>query len=110
MSVGSETHSQATKFGQMANFLIGYDIRAKDRLQRVHRKMLCFAVPIQYSVFMLTGNDAELEKCLNAVKPLIDKKEDDLRCYRLPARGIKARLGTAVLPEGIFFTGMPSAL
>ena len=110
MCVESATPSRETRFEQMASFLIGYDIRAKDRLQRVHRKMLCFAVPIQYSVFMLTGNDAELEKCLNAVKPLIDKKEDDLRFYRLPARGIKARLGSAVLPEGIFFTGMPSAL
>ena len=94
----------------MANFLIGYDIRTKARLQRVHRKMLCYAIPIQYSVFMLIGNDSDLEKCLSAIMPLINKKEDDLRCYRLPARGIKARLGRAIFPEGIILSEMPSCL
>ena len=94
----------------MAYYLIGYDICCPKRLQRVHRKMLRLAVPIQYSVFLLTGSERDLEQCLAELKPLINDREDDLRCYRLPSTGYKARLGTAVLPEGIFFTALPSAL
>ncbi len=93
----------------MAHYLIGYDIRSPKRLQRVHRKLLRFATPIQLSVFLLEGSQTDAELCLAALKPLIDK-EDDLRCYRLPNSGFKARLGTAVLPEGIIFTAIPSTL
>ena len=93
----------------MAYFLIGYDIRSPKRLQRVHRKLLRFAMPIQYSVFLLSGSEADANLCLSELKPLIEK-EDDLRCYRLPGSGFKAHLGHASLPEGIFFSAIPSAV
>lgn len=93
----------------MAYYLIGYDIRSPQRLQRVHRKLLRFATPIQYSVFLLSGSENDAKHCLSELEPLI-KKEDDLRCYRIPGTGFKARLGSAVLPEGIFFSAIPSAI
>lgn len=99
-----------TKGIAMPYFLIGYDIRSPRRLQRIHRKLLCFAIPIQYSVFLFTGTEESVKHCLSVLKPLLNEREDDLRCYRLPASGVKARLGTAVLPEGIFYTELPSGL
>ncbi|MDR1828342.1 MAG: CRISPR-associated endonuclease Cas2, partial [Methylobacteriaceae bacterium] len=91
----------------MATFVIGYDIRNPRRLQRVHKAMLNHATPIEYSVFVLEGNRRAAEKCMLHACRLINPKEDDLRCYRLPARGIQIRLGKPSLPEGIIWTGLP---
>jgi hypothetical protein len=33
---------------------------------------------------------------------LIDKREDDVRAYRLPVNGWRATLGNAMLPEDIW--------
>ena len=93
----------------MPDYLIGYDIRSKLRLQKVHRVMMGCAVPIQYSIFFLTGCQEDLQKCIAAVKPLL-KPVDDLRCYHLPSSGFRARLGTSVLPEGLFYSDLPKEL
>ena len=91
----------------MADYLIGYDIRDKTRLQRLHRKMLRFAVPIQYSVFLFTGTEDALKDCVNAVKTSLDERFDDLRCYKLPPNGFRVRLGVPVLPQGLFYSELP---
>lgn len=93
----------------MPDYLIGYDIRSQRRLQKVHRLMMGHAVPIQYSIFLLTGTQEELQRCIEAVKPVL-KPEDDLRCYRLPSSGFRARLGPAVFPEGLFYSDLPKEL
>jgi hypothetical protein len=41
---------------------------------------------------------------------LMDKDEDDVRCYPLPARGLQARIGRATLPGGIQWTGLPAGI
>lgn len=48
----------------MSTYLIGYDIRNARRLQRVHRKLLAAAMPLEYSVFLFVGSD---EGCLRSV-------------------------------------------
>jgi CRISPR-associated protein Cas2 len=94
----------------MAIFVIGYDIRDQYRLQRVRRAMLRHAAPIEYSIYVLEGSMQSAERCMQEISRLIDPKEDDLRCYPLPARGIRFRLGKPVLPEGIVWTGLPSGI
>lgn len=94
----------------MPDYLIGYDVRKRSRLQKIHRKMMGYAVPVQYSIFLFTGTDTELKECIAAVKPILDLKVDDLRCYRLPTQGFRGRLGTAVLPEGVFYGALPPEL
>lgn len=91
------------------SFVIGYDIADPRRLQRVHRLMCRFATPIEYSIFLLVGSVAQKDRCLLQVAHLIKAGEDDVRCYPLPARGYQNRVGRSSLPEGIQWTGLPSA-
>lgn len=91
-------------------FVIGYDIADPPRLQRVHREMCRHAAPLEYSVFLLVGSDADKDRCLARMAALIVPKEDDVRCYALPARGFQGRIGRASLPAGIQWTGLPAGL
>jgi CRISPR-associated protein Cas2 len=92
----------------MREYIICYDIRNPKRLNRLHRYLLKHAIPIQYSVFLFSGDDRNLQRCLDAAAPLIDPKEDDLRTYPLPARGLKVRMGRPTLPEGILWSSLPA--
>ena len=89
-------------------WLIGYDITSPRRLGRVHRCMVNHATPLEYSVFLFIGSVSGLAACLAEVGALIDTREDDVRCYALPIRGLQERLGRATLPEGIQWTGLPT--
>ncbi|GHU27445.1 CRISPR-associated endoribonuclease Cas2 2 [Betaproteobacteria bacterium] len=89
------------------NTIICYDIADPKRLVRLYRYLLKQAVPIQYSVFLFEGDDRQLRACLETAAEQIDKKEDDLRAYPLPQRGLKARVGRPVLPEGILWGALP---
>lgn len=91
-------------------FIIGYDIANPRRLQRVHREMCKFATPLEYSVFLLVGDQRVKKSCLRKMALLIDANEDDVRCYPLPARGFQGRVGRASLPAGIQWTGLPTEI
>jgi len=91
----------------MNSYLIGYDIVSRRRLARVYRKLCGIATPVQYSVFLLTCDRHALLARLETVLACVDLGEDDLRVYRLPARGPRCRLGRARLPEGIVWTVDP---
>lgn len=93
----------------MSDYVICYDISDPKRLGRVFRALKKRALPLQYSVFLFTGDERALERCMADIARLIDEKEDDLRAYPLPKRGFKARLGKATLPEGIQWSGLPAA-
>jgi CRISPR-associated endonuclease Cas2 len=90
-------------------FVIGYDISEPKRLQKVYRVMLRHATPIGFSVFVLEGSAHAARQCMKDVSRLIKPDEDDLRCYPLPKRGARFRMGRAALPEGIIWTGLPSS-
>ncbi|WP_292975829.1 CRISPR-associated endonuclease Cas2 [Nitrosomonas sp.] len=92
----------------MSDFVICYDISHPRRLARLYRYLLKHAVPLQYSVFLFNGDDRQLECCMQKAIELIDEKEDDLRVYPLPSRGLKARIGQPALPEGIQWSGLPT--
>ena len=94
----------------MGTYIIGYDIANPRRLCRIHRMMKKHGLPIQYSIFMLEGNEVAVQRCLDAVLPLMNPKEDDIRCYLLPQRGQQFRIGKPVLPEGIIWTGLPATI
>jgi CRISPR-associated protein Cas2 len=92
------------------HWIIGYDIAHPGRLGRIHRTMVSRATPIEYSVFLFCGTEKALQECLSVVEDLMDKRADDVRCYPLPARGLRERIGKATLPEGIQWTGLPANL
>lgn len=91
----------------MSSYLVGYDIKSPRRLARTYRKLCGIATPIQYSVFLLDCERHLLVDRLRAVVECIDATEDDLRVYRLTARGPRLRIGRARLPQGIVWTGDP---
>lgn len=91
----------------MAAYLIAYDITHPRRLARVHRALRKTAMPIEYSVFYAEMDPRQIVCLLVELATLIDPASDDLRCYPLPARGLKIRLGRATLPAGIHYTGLP---
>ena len=88
-------------------YLIGYDISDEKRLQSIHKKMVKYATPIQYSIFLLDGTQKELQSCIEDVLTVLNKKQDDLRVYPLPTNGKQWQLGKTVLPEGIIWTALP---
>ncbi len=93
----------------MSDYLICYDIRCPRRLARIHRTLKRQAMALQYSVFLFSGPAQQLERCLAALESLMDQKEDDIRAYPLPRRGLRLCQGRPLLPEGIYWSGLPQA-
>ncbi|HHT7876886.1 TPA: CRISPR-associated endonuclease Cas2 [Pasteurella multocida] len=89
---------------------MGYDISDEKRLVRIHKVMLKYATPIQYSVFLFEGIPSRLEACVKEVFALMHKKEDDVRIYPIPNRGKQWIMGKRALPEGIIWTALPHYL
>lgn len=89
-------------------FVVCYDIANPRRLGRLHRFLRKRAVSLQYSVFLFVGDDRQLDRLMADAEQLIHAREDDLRAYPLPSRGLKARLGRPALAEGIQWSGMPA--
>ena len=85
----------------MSDYIICYDITNRRRLGRVHSLLKKHAVPVQYSLFLFTGTDAQLQQCLDLLQAIMDQHTDDIRAYPLPERGYRVSLGQATLPEGI---------
>jgi CRISPR-associated protein Cas2 len=92
----------------MGHYIICYDISNPKRLNHLHRYLVKRAMLIQYSIFLFSGDERQLQRCLEGAVRLIDAGEDDLRAYPLPARGLKVRIGCPVLPEGIYWSEMPA--
>ena len=94
----------------MRAWLMAYDITDRRRLLRVYHRMKRHAMAIEYSVFWLEGTPADRLRCLREVVPLLSLAHDDLRVYSVPSRGLRFRLGRAVLPDGITWSGLPAGL
>lgn len=90
-------------------YLIGYDISDRKRLQRIYKKMVEYATPIQYSIFLFEGDQNELNVCINKILEIFNQKEDDLRIYPLPQYGKQWLFGKSILPEGIIWTALPQS-
>ena len=88
-------------------YLICYDISCPRRLSRIHRCLRRHAIALQYSVFLFEGTAERLERCLDELRALMDEREDDIRAYPLPRRGLRLRIGPATLPGGIHWSGLP---
>jgi CRISPR-associated protein Cas2 len=88
-------------FSEQRSWLVAYDVANPRRLGRVHRYLKRHAIPVQYSVFVMRGNEWMLRQVLEGIEERIDPGEDDVRAYHLPNRCEVAMLGSQHLPEGI---------
>ncbi len=91
----------------MPDYIVCYDITDPRRLGRIHRLLKKRALAVQYSVFLFTGTEAQLERCLADLNRLMDPRHDDIRAYPLPERGLRLLVGPSTLPDGIFWTQLP---
>lgn len=92
----------------MADYIICYDIANPRRLGRIHRVLKKQALAVQYSVFLFSGTEAQLQRCLEQLQALMDERHDDIRAYPLPRRGLRLVLGASPLPEGIVLGSLPT--
>jgi CRISPR-associated protein Cas2 len=82
-------------------YLIAYDIANPRRLGRVHRVLKKQGLPVQYSVFTVVLRRKSLLTLLESLKLIIHSKEDDIRCYRLPAETKTVCLGKQMFPKDV---------
>ena len=91
----------------MSDYIICYDIANPRRLGRIHRALKKQATAVQYSVFLFSGTEEQLQRGLAQLQHLMDPHQDDIRAYPLPQRGLRWVLGRSLLPEGIFLGSLP---
>ncbi len=66
------------------------------------------ALAVQYSVFLFSGTDVQLQRCLEQLQALMDERYDDIRAYPLPQRGLHLVLEASALPDGIVLGSLPA--
>ncbi|MDG6934384.1 MAG: CRISPR-associated endonuclease Cas2 [Nitrososphaerota archaeon] len=59
-------------------YLVAYDIADDERLRIIHRRLLGFGEPIQYSIFMCDLSPSELITLKCRIVDIINTKEDSL--------------------------------
>lgn len=63
--------------------LVVYDIPDDKRRTKLHKRLLDFGSPVQYSVFECPVGAAELKKMQKAILRIISKRADNVRIYFL---------------------------
>lgn len=87
-------------------YLMAYDIADPKRLARIHRVLKQQGLPVQYSVFTVVLKRKALLRLLERINTLINQREDDVRCYRLPENSPTEILGQQYFPDDVMlFTG-----
>lgn len=87
-------------------YLMAYDIADPKRLARIHRVLKQQGLPVQYSVFTVVLKRKALLCLLERINTLINQREDDVRCYRLPENSSAEILGQQYFPDDVMlFTG-----
>ncbi len=81
--------------------LLAYDIADPERLRQVHRAVRQAGIPMQYSVFLIPGRAADIDRLLRELEGIIEPLEDDIRVYPLPTRLEVHRYGRQEIPLGL---------
>lgn len=81
-------------------FLVCYDIRDPKRLRRTHRLMKAYGEPWQYSVFYCTLKAIDRVRLENALREVVNLKEDQVLIVDLGANEEAAREAATTLGPG----------
>jgi len=82
-------------------WLVSYDITDPRRLARVARLMERHGIRLQYSVFVVLMDRAELDALCGQLDSLIRASDDDIRIYPIAARGRCDLQGDLLVPAGM---------
>jgi len=88
---------------QRSDWLVCYDIRDPKRLRQIHRRMLGWGTPLQYSVFHCLINAREKQWLIEELADVIDMRVDDVRLYALRSKAVVEYLGPPPAPQTLFF-------
>ncbi|MEX1167650.1 MAG: CRISPR-associated endonuclease Cas2, partial [Hydrogenophaga sp.] len=103
-SIGANNTTAANTETPTQRWLLAYDIADPKRLQKVGRLMRKEGEPLQYSVYLLRGNRQRVQRLLDQLTLLINKKVDDLRVYPMGENTRIWGLGTQFDEGGNVFT------
>lgn len=81
-------------------WLVAYDVACPRRLARVHRLLVAWALPAQYSVFLLVAARPAVDALVGELAKLIHPRQDDVRIFRLEP-GWMHSLGAPTFPRGV---------
>lgn len=84
-------------------WLFCYDITCPRRLARVARLARDHGASFQYSVWLMTMDNAGLDIFLQQIQAVIDERKDDIRCYPVSVQ-TPCICGRQILPEGVFIS------
>ena len=90
---------------QLHSWIVAYDIADRRRLARVHKFVKKHAIPVQYSLYLTRQSGMAIGRLAGEIDELIEKREDDVRIYQIPAHPQSFHFGKSELPEhgvGIF--------
>ncbi|WP_305908191.1 CRISPR-associated endonuclease Cas2 [Methylomarinum sp. Ch1-1] len=82
-------------------YLVIYDIADPKRLGKTHRLLKKQGLPVQYSVFSVVASGSGIKHLLQSIEEIINEKEDDVRCYALPANIDCKTIGRQYFPDDI---------
>ena len=82
-------------------WLICYDIADPTRLKQVHKSVLQYGTPFQYSVFRAYATRREVVRRLDLLEPIIDSRQDDIRAYPLLTASAPIVYGRRLLADGV---------
>jgi CRISPR-associated protein Cas2 len=68
-------------------FLVAYDISDPKRLYHVHKRLMGYGEPLQYSVFMCLLSPKELILMMEAVEKVMKKSEDRIMVVNVGPEG-----------------------
>lgn len=63
--------------------ILAYDIRDPKRLAKVAKTCEFYGLRVQYSIFELRVEEAELEELWKTLNKIIDPKMDRISCYKI---------------------------
>lgn len=90
-----------------ARWIVTYDIAHPRRWAPIYKLLKKKGVPLQYSVFQVDASAAHMGALMAEISKLIDRREDDVRAYRVPESGTMYTLGSPMIPEGMWITADP---
>lgn len=82
-------------------YLVCYDIRDDKRLRKVHKVMKAYGEPWQYSVFYCTLKAIDRVRLENALREVLNLKEDQLLIVDLGSNEDAARRSATVLGQSL---------
>ncbi len=82
-------------------YLVCYDIRDPRRLRRTHKLMKAYGEPWQYSVFYCTLKAIDRVRLENALREVVNLKEDQVLIVDLGGNEDAARQSAAVLGQSL---------